>query len=100
MPLDSPTSPTNYRWPAEGLTRSVRQHTDGELHTFSVGFAEERFDESPYAEEVAKLLGTHHHLVIMDADTYARRSLESRRRAVTMAPTRWHFDLFARRKLR
>lgn len=33
-----------------------------DLHTFSIGFAEDaRYDESRYAEEVARRIGSHHH---------------------------------------
>ena len=38
----------------------------GEVKSFSVGFAERSFDESPYAREVAKHLGTDHHELILE----------------------------------
>lgn len=39
------------------------ESTSGQLDTFSIKFHEEGFDESPYAEEVAKSLGTNHHTI-------------------------------------
>jgi asparagine synthase (glutamine-hydrolysing) len=40
-----------------------------ELATFSVGFSETSFDESSYAKEVAKLIGsTHHHIELLEGE--------------------------------
>jgi asparagine synthase (glutamine-hydrolysing) len=36
--------------------------TQGPVQTFSIGFDDPRYDESTYAEEVAKHLGTQHHV--------------------------------------
>ncbi len=41
----------------------------GKLNTFSVGFEDPSFDESPYAEMVARRLGTDHHALRLDART-------------------------------
>lgn len=38
------------------------------MHSFSIGFDEARFDESPYAEEVARQYHTQHHLEKVRAD--------------------------------
>lgn len=38
----------------------MRKRVSGDVRTFTIGFGEERFDESPYAEEVASVLGTTH----------------------------------------
>ncbi|HEY3637458.1 MAG TPA: asparagine synthase (glutamine-hydrolyzing) [Rhizomicrobium sp.] len=38
------------------------------IKTFSVGFEEERFNELPYAEEVARRCGTEHHAQIVTED--------------------------------
>jgi asparagine synthase (glutamine-hydrolysing) len=42
----------------------------GPLHTFSVGFAEEDFDERPYALAVAERLGTRHEAFVISARDY------------------------------
>jgi asparagine synthase (glutamine-hydrolysing) len=38
------------------------------VKTFSIGFADPRYDERPYAAAVARELGTDHHDQIVDAD--------------------------------
>ncbi len=38
----------------------LQRHGDGDLHTFTIGFADRRFDESPWARGVAAHLGTRH----------------------------------------
>lgn len=51
------------------VTTELRQLTTGPLHTFSVGFADPRYDESSQARAVAKALGTtHHEITFQDAD--------------------------------
>ncbi len=58
----------------------AKPHAKSEFHTFSVGF--ETFSETPYAETVAKYLGTtHHNLTIKAADV----ANDIRRIA-------WHYD--------
>ncbi|WP_027185271.1 asparagine synthase (glutamine-hydrolyzing) [Desulfovibrio inopinatus] len=42
------------------LAVDEKGHADA-VHTFAVGFADPRFDESGYAENVARFLGTTHH---------------------------------------
>jgi len=52
---------------SSAVVRAMRG--DGErVHTFSIGFGEPSFDESPVAERVARLLGTEHHGRRVDAD--------------------------------
>jgi asparagine synthase (glutamine-hydrolysing) len=53
------------------VTREVRRQRSGELHTFSVGFTEQEYDESAYAGEVARKLGTSHHAEYLPAAEYA-----------------------------
>lgn len=40
----------------------------GKLQTFSIGFTEESFDESPFAQRAAEFLGTRHELEVLDLD--------------------------------
>lgn len=39
----------------------AKKNSSGKIKTFSIGFEEESFDESAYAEEVARFLGTEHY---------------------------------------
>jgi asparagine synthase (glutamine-hydrolysing) len=48
----------------------MRSLTDGEMHTFSVGFKEPDYDESRYARMVATRLGTSHHTLVIDEREY------------------------------
>jgi asparagine synthase (glutamine-hydrolysing) len=48
---------------------AARQH--GPVQTFSIGFGDPRYDESKYAEEVAKHLGTQHHVFHVRPDAAA-----------------------------
>jgi asparagine synthase (glutamine-hydrolysing) len=41
----------------------VRHETGTPLETFSIAFADERFDESPHQQRMANMLGTQHHIV-------------------------------------
>ena len=48
---------------------AARATPTGKLTTFSVGFAESSYDESLYAEEVAKHIGTtHHHIELFEGE--------------------------------
>jgi asparagine synthase (glutamine-hydrolysing) len=51
------------------LCALAQQQLGGTLQTFSVGFAQQRYDERAFQAEVAAALGTEHHSVLMeDAD--------------------------------
>jgi asparagine synthase (glutamine-hydrolysing) len=64
------------------VTREVRRQRSGELHTFSIGFPDERFDESRFALEVAGQLGTRHHAESLTPASFA-----------ALLPTAiWHHD--------
>lgn len=43
------------------ITALAAQESTGRLHTFSIGFDEASYDESPHARRVASFLGTEHH---------------------------------------
>jgi asparagine synthase (glutamine-hydrolysing) len=60
----------------------MRSLTEGEMHTFSVGFAEREYDESPYAQAVAKRLGTIHHALVVREREYTDHLHE----------TLWHLE--------
>jgi asparagine synthase (glutamine-hydrolysing) len=44
----------------------VRRHMRGELKTFSIGFREEKFNELPYARQVAQQFSTNHHELVVE----------------------------------
>jgi len=48
----------------------ARERGDSELHTFSAGFGDPRVDEIHWAEQVATLVGSKHHNVIVTADDF------------------------------
>ncbi len=52
------------------LTTYAAKHTRGTLNTFSVGFEEEDFDESRYAQMVSQRCGTAHHQLVVTEQTY------------------------------
>lgn len=52
------------------VTSMARSLTEGELHTFSVGFEETDHDESEFAQILAKRLGTHHHTLMINEQQY------------------------------
>ncbi len=59
-------------WLSGGLDSSTiamlaAQASSYQLQTFSIGFEERSFDETPYAEKVAHLLGTRHHHEVLSS---------------------------------
>jgi asparagine synthase (glutamine-hydrolysing) len=53
---------------SSGIAALAAQFTRKPFHTFSIVFKEKTFDESPYSREMAKLLGSQHHEVVLDED--------------------------------
>ncbi|MBZ6076260.1 asparagine synthase (glutamine-hydrolyzing) [Microvirga puerhi] len=45
-----------------------RERSHGELSTFTIGFHEASYDESAYAEQVARFVGSSHHVEFCDVD--------------------------------
>jgi len=50
------------------VTSLLSQISENSIHTYSIGFAEKKFDESKYAKKVATHLKTVHHEKIVEAD--------------------------------
>jgi len=50
------------------VTALMKQESDGEVNTYSIGFYESNFDESGFARKIAKALGTKHHERYIEAD--------------------------------
>jgi asparagine synthase (glutamine-hydrolysing) len=48
------------------LVALVRRHMSGELKTFSIGFREDKFNELPYARQVAQQFSTRHHEFVVE----------------------------------
>lgn len=64
---------------SSAIAAFASQHTDN-LQTFSIGFKEKSYDESPYASRVAKMLGTKHHLSMLsvgDTKNFSQFVLEN-----------------------
>jgi asparagine synthase (glutamine-hydrolysing) len=59
----------------------MRRHVTGDLRTFSIGFREEKFNELPYARQVADLLGTRHEEFVVEPDALS-----------VIGKLAWHFD--------
>jgi asparagine synthase (glutamine-hydrolysing) len=54
------------------LALAARHRKPEELDTFTIGFNEASFDETPYAREVADAIGTRHHERILDFGTASK----------------------------
>ena len=61
------------------LVALMRESAPSALKTFTIGFAEPEFDESPRARAVAKHLGTEHHELIV--------TMAEARDVITLLPT-------------
>jgi asparagine synthase (glutamine-hydrolysing) len=51
---------------SSAIVAAMARTGDGTIHTFSIGFTDERYDETPYAREVADLYGTKHEEFILE----------------------------------
>jgi asparagine synthase (glutamine-hydrolysing) len=52
------------------VTAFMQQESESVVNTYSIGFSEKRFDESIFAREVSKALGTVHHERVVKADPF------------------------------
>lgn len=52
------------------ISALMQQEADRPISTFTVGFEEPEFDESPHAEAVASAIGANHHAVRLRADDF------------------------------
>ena len=50
------------------VTALMQEESESAVHTYSIGFSDTKFDESRFAKEVAKAIGTIHHERIVEAD--------------------------------
>jgi asparagine synthase (glutamine-hydrolysing) len=66
------------------VTASAARASAGSLRSFSVGFADQRFDERPLARLVAEQYGTRHTEVLVDLGAEVRRPEELLTRLVSM----------------
>jgi asparagine synthase (glutamine-hydrolysing) len=57
------------------ISALAKQHKP-DLHTFSIGFTEKYFDETEYAEEVARHIGSQHHTFTLSEDELAQHYQE------------------------
>ncbi len=55
---------------SSAIAAMIRRMTDGPVKTFSVGYAEAPFSELSYAAEVARLIGTDHHEVVIGMEDF------------------------------
>ena len=52
------------------VTALMQQESDNSVHTFNIGFSEKENDESSFAREVAREIGTNHHERVIEADPF------------------------------
>jgi len=53
---------------SSAIAALIKRMADGPVKTFAVGYKEEQFSELSYAAEVARVIGTDHHEVVMGMD--------------------------------
>ncbi|MBK8698721.1 MAG: asparagine synthase (glutamine-hydrolyzing) [Saprospiraceae bacterium] len=54
------------------VTALLQKDRDMPLNTYTIGFEDKVYDESPYAEKVANILGTNHHTFTCSLNDFAR----------------------------
>jgi asparagine synthase (glutamine-hydrolysing) len=73
------------------ITSLIKNYTDTPLRTFSIGFEDDEFDESPYQQELVQYLGTNHsHVLCKRSDignAFPRMIRHSETAVVRTAPT-------------
>ena len=73
------------------ITSLIKNYTDTPLRTFSIGFEDDEFDESPYQQELINYLGTHHtHVLCKRSDignAFPRMIQHAETAVVRTAPT-------------
>jgi asparagine synthase (glutamine-hydrolysing) len=52
------------------VTALMKEESESSVHTYSIGFSDTKFDESRFAKEVAKAIGTIHHERVVEADPH------------------------------
>ena len=52
------------------VTALMQEESESQVHTYSIGFYDKKFDESRFAKEVAKSIGTIHHERVVTADPH------------------------------
>jgi asparagine synthase (glutamine-hydrolysing) len=52
------------------VTALMQEESESSVHTYSIGFSDTKFDESRFAKEVAKAIGTIHHERVVEADPH------------------------------
>ncbi len=55
---------------SSAIAAMIRRKADGPVKTFSVGYAEAPYSELTYAAEVARVIGTDHHEVVIGMDDF------------------------------
>lgn len=66
---------------SSALVAFMRQHITGRLQTFTIGYPDKTFSELDYARQVSEVLGTEHHVLMIDDIT-----------AEDIETSLWHFD--------
>lgn len=63
------------------IVAMMRRHITGDLKTFSIGFKEEKFNELPYARQVAQQFATNHQEFIVEPNAFE-----------CIGTLAWHYD--------